>query len=43
MTSNTAGSVTAAHKHIRTATLDMAYEESGSADGVPVLLMHGWT
>jgi len=34
--------MTAAHKHIRTATLDVAYEESGSAGGVPVLLMHGW-
>src|ERR1700726_4441009 len=42
MTSNTAASVTAAHKHIRTARLDVAYEESGSAGGVPVLLMHGW-
>ena len=29
-------------KHIRTATLDIAYEESGPADGTPVLLMHGW-
>ena len=34
--------MTAAHKHIRTATLDVAYEESGSADGMPVLLLHGW-
>jgi pimeloyl-ACP methyl ester carboxylesterase len=42
MTSNTAGSVTAARKHIRTATLDIAYEESGSAGGAPVLLLHGW-
>jgi pimeloyl-ACP methyl ester carboxylesterase len=42
MTSNTAASVTAARKHVRTATLDVAYEESGSAGGVPVLLMHGW-
>jgi pimeloyl-ACP methyl ester carboxylesterase len=39
---NTAGTVTAAHKHIRTATLDVAYEESGSADGMPVMLLHGW-
>lgn len=31
----------AAIKHIRTATLDVAYEESG-ADGVPVFLLHGW-
>jgi pimeloyl-ACP methyl ester carboxylesterase len=29
-------------KHIRTSTLDIAYEESGAADGVPVFLMHGW-
>jgi pimeloyl-ACP methyl ester carboxylesterase len=42
MTSNTAGSVDAAHQRIRTATLDIAYEESGSAGGTPVLLMHGW-
>ena len=32
----------AAHQRIRTATLDIAYEESGSAGGVPVLLMHGF-
>ena len=32
----------AAIKHIRTATLDVAYEESGAADGVPVFLLHGW-
>lgn len=31
----------AAIKHIRTATLDVAYEESG-AGGVPVFLLHGW-
>ena len=42
MTANSAESVTAAHKHIRTSTLDVAYEESGAADGVPVLLLHGW-
>src|SRR3984885_14358207 len=42
MTSNTAGNVTAALKHIRTATLDVAYEESGSTDGTPILLLHGW-
>jgi pimeloyl-ACP methyl ester carboxylesterase len=42
MTSNTAASVAAAHQRIRTATLDIAYEESGSAGGTPVLLMHGW-
>ncbi|MEJ2378708.1 MAG: alpha/beta hydrolase [Pseudolabrys sp.] len=29
-------------KHIRTDTLEIAYEESGPADGTPVLLMHGW-
>ncbi len=29
-------------KHIRTATLDVAYEESGAADGAPVVLLHGW-
>ena len=34
--------MTAAIKHIRTATLDIGYEESGAAAGVPVLLMHGW-
>jgi pimeloyl-ACP methyl ester carboxylesterase len=34
--------MTAAHKHIRTATLDVAYEESGSADGTPTVLLHGW-
>lgn len=34
--------MTAAKKHVRTASLDIAYEESGAADGVPVFLMHGW-
>jgi pimeloyl-ACP methyl ester carboxylesterase len=34
--------VTVAHKHIRTATLDVAYEEGGSAGGASVLLLHGW-
>jgi pimeloyl-ACP methyl ester carboxylesterase len=29
-------------KHVRTSVLEIAYEESGPADGVPVLLMHGW-
>jgi pimeloyl-ACP methyl ester carboxylesterase len=29
-------------KHIRTATLDVAYEESGKPGGIPVFLMHGW-
>jgi pimeloyl-ACP methyl ester carboxylesterase len=32
----------AAIKHVRTATLDVAYEESGKADGTPVFLLHGW-
>ena len=34
--------MTAAIKHIRTSTLDVAYEESGAPDGTPVFLMHGW-
>lgn len=34
--------MTAAVRHIRTSTLEIAYEESGAAGGVPVLLMHGW-
>jgi pimeloyl-ACP methyl ester carboxylesterase len=29
-------------KQIRTATLDVAYEESGEASGLPVFLLHGW-
>ncbi len=29
-------------KHIKTSVLDVAYEESGGADGAPVFLMHGW-
>jgi pimeloyl-ACP methyl ester carboxylesterase len=29
-------------KHIRTSVLDIAYEESGPADGAPVFLMHGF-
>jgi pimeloyl-ACP methyl ester carboxylesterase len=29
-------------RHIRTPTLDIAYEEHGAADGAPVFLMHGW-
>jgi pimeloyl-ACP methyl ester carboxylesterase len=29
-------------KRIRTPTLEVAYEESGAADGAPVFLMHGW-
>jgi pimeloyl-ACP methyl ester carboxylesterase len=29
-------------RHARTSVLDIAYEESGPADGVPVFLMHGF-
>jgi pimeloyl-ACP methyl ester carboxylesterase len=29
-------------KRIATSVLDVAYEESGPADGVPVFLLHGW-
>jgi pimeloyl-ACP methyl ester carboxylesterase len=29
-------------RHIRTPSLDIAYEEHGAANGRPVLLMHGW-
>ena len=29
-------------KRVRTPTLEIAYEESGSVDGTPVLLMHGF-
>jgi pimeloyl-ACP methyl ester carboxylesterase len=29
-------------KHIRTSVLDVAYEESGIAEGVAVFLLHGW-
>ena len=29
-------------RRIRTGALEIAYEESGLADGIPVLLMHGW-
>jgi pimeloyl-ACP methyl ester carboxylesterase len=29
-------------KHAQTATLDIAYEDSGPPAGFPVLLMHGW-
>jgi pimeloyl-ACP methyl ester carboxylesterase len=32
----------AAIKHLRTSTLDIAYEESGPADGIPVILLHGF-
>jgi pimeloyl-ACP methyl ester carboxylesterase len=34
--------VAAPIKHIRTPTLDVAYEESGKPDGDPVFLLHGW-
>jgi pimeloyl-ACP methyl ester carboxylesterase len=34
--------MTASVKHIRTAALDVAYEESGPAGGKPVFLLHGW-
>jgi pimeloyl-ACP methyl ester carboxylesterase len=29
-------------KRVRTSVLDIAYEESGPADGTPVVLLHGW-
>ncbi len=32
----------AAIKHVRTSVLDVAYEESGPADRVPVVLLHGF-
>ena len=32
----------ASRKRIRTSVLEIAYEESGPADGVPVFLMHGF-
>ncbi len=28
--------------HLRTSTLDVAYEQTGAPDGEPVLLLHGW-
>jgi pimeloyl-ACP methyl ester carboxylesterase len=34
--------MTAALKRVSTSVLDIAYEDSGPADGVPVLLMHGF-
>jgi len=34
--------MTPAIKHIRTSALDVACEHSGAANGVPVLLLHGW-
>jgi pimeloyl-ACP methyl ester carboxylesterase len=32
----------AALKHVRTPVLDVAYEDSGPADGAPVILLHGF-
>ena len=29
-------------KQVRTAALEIAYEESGTASGTPVILLHGW-
>ena len=29
-------------KTLRTPTLEIAYHESGPADGPPVILLHGW-
>ncbi|HMG80957.1 MAG TPA: alpha/beta hydrolase [Xanthobacteraceae bacterium] len=34
--------MSATTKRVRTATLDIAYEESGPAGGTPVVLLHGW-
>ena len=34
--------MTAAIKHVRTPTLDVAYEQSGNPGGAPVVLLHGW-
>jgi pimeloyl-ACP methyl ester carboxylesterase len=34
--------MTAEAKRVRTSVLDIAYEESGPADGAPVFLMHGF-
>src|ERR1700744_6605696 len=34
--------MTAGIKHVKTFWLNVAYEESGNADGAPVFLMHGW-
>ena len=34
--------MTAAIKHVRTPTLEIAYEESGEAAGILVVLLHGW-
>ena len=29
-------------RHVRTSSLDIAVEASGAADGMPVILLHGW-
>ena len=29
-------------KTVRTPVLEIAYEESGPADGAPIVLLHGW-
>jgi pimeloyl-ACP methyl ester carboxylesterase len=34
--------MTAELKRVRTSTLEVAYEESGSNNGAPVFLLHGW-
>ena len=34
--------MTTAIKHVRTPTFDIAYEESGTAGGTLVVLLHGW-
>lgn len=34
--------MTAELHHVNTSTLEIAYEESGRADGEPVFLLHGW-
>src|SRR5579863_156947 len=34
--------MTAALKQVRTSTLEIAYEETGQASGLPVFLLHGW-
>jgi pimeloyl-ACP methyl ester carboxylesterase len=34
--------LTALRRHVRTPALEIAYEESGGADGAPVILLHGW-
>lgn len=36
------GQAEMATRTIRTSTLEIAYQETGPADGVPVVLLHGW-